>query len=168
MAQNQGLDLVEMSPNADPPVCKIMDYGKFRYDEGMKRKQARKQQQKQDVKEITFSASVDPHDLEIKERKMREFLSDGNKVKVTLKYRGRENAHKDLGFEVMQQVIKDMEDAATCEQPPKLLGKFLGCLLAPRSTKGKSPKAPKPPKPASPDAQAPAPAQPAADSPSQA
>lgn len=136
MAQQQGLDLVEMQPNAEPPVCRIMDYGKFKYDEGMKKKQARKQQQKTDVKEVKFHANVDKHDLEIKERRMREFLAAGNKVKLTLAYRGRENAHKDLGYEVIQQVIKDMEDIANCEQPPKLLGKLLGALLSPKSQKG--------------------------------
>lgn len=140
MAQQAGLDLVEVSPNMDPPVCKIMDFGKFRYDEGMKRKQARKQQQKQVIKEIKFHANVDRHDLEVKMRRMREFIADGNKVKLTLAYRGRENAHKDLGYEVMQQVIKELEDVAICEQPPKLLGKLLGCLLGPKPTKGKAPR----------------------------
>lgn len=139
LAQQAGLDLVEVSPNIEPPVCKIMDFGKFRYDEGMKRKQARKQQ-KQVIKEIKFHANVDRHDLEVKMRRMREFIADGNKVKLTLAYRGRENAHKDLGYEVMQQVIKELEDVAVCEQQPKLLGKLLGCLLGPKSSKGKAQK----------------------------
>lgn len=138
MAQQQGLDLVEMQPNAEPPVCRIMDYGKFRYDEGMKKKQARKQQQKTAVKEIKFHANVDRHDLEIKMRQMRTFIAEGNKVKLTLAYRGRENAHKDLGIEVMQQVVDEMADVAICEQPPKVLGRLLGCLLAPKPTKGKA------------------------------
>ena len=138
MAQQQGLDLVEMQPNAEPPVCRIMDYGKFRYDEGMKKKQARKQQQKTAVKEIKFHANVDRHDLEIKMRQMRAFIAEGNKVKLTLAYRGRENAHKDLGIEVMQQVVAEMADVAICEQAPKVLGRLLGCLLAPKPTKGKT------------------------------
>jgi translation initiation factor IF-3 len=148
MAQQQGLDLVEVSPNAEPPVCKIMDFGKFRYDEGMKRKQARKTQQRQIIKEIKFHANVDAHDLATKLRKTREFLAEGHKVKLTLAYRGRENAHKDLGFEVMQRVIKDLESEAVCEQPPRLLGRLLGCLLAPRPQPkpskggGKRPEAP--------------------------
>ena len=159
MAQQQGLDLVEVSPNAEPPVCKIMDFGKFRYDEGMKRKQARKTQQRQVIKEVKFHANVDPHDLETKLRKTREFLAEGNKVKLTLAYRGRENAHKDLGFEVMQRVIKELETEAVCEQQPRLLGRLLGCLLAPRPQKpakggGKRPE----PKPA-PDRTAQPPAQ---------
>ena len=142
MAQQQGLDLVEMQPNADPPVCRIMDYGKFRYDEGMKKKQARKQQQKTLVKEIKFHANVDRHDLEIKMRQMRAFIAEGNKVKLTLAYRGRENAHKDLGVDVMQQVVDEMSDVAICEQAPKVQGRLLGCLLGPKPTKGKTKPAP--------------------------
>ena len=146
MAQQQGLDLVEMQPNAEPPVCRIMDYGKFRYDEGMKKKQARKQQQKTAVKEIKFHANVDRHDLEIKMRQMRAFIAEGNKVKLTLAYRGRENAHKDLGIEVMQQVVNEMADVAICEQAPKVQGRLLGCLLAPKPVKGKNKQAPAPSK----------------------
>ena len=168
MAQQQGLDLVEVSPNAEPPVCKIMDFGKFRYDEGMKRKQARKTQQRQVIKEVKFHANVDPHDLETKLRKTREFLAEGNKVKLTLAYRGRENAHKDLGFEVMQRVIKALETEAVCEQQPRLLGRLLGCLLAPRPQKpakggGKrSEPQPAPNRVAQPPAQSPAQPQPPA------
>ena len=152
MAQQQGLDLVEMQPNAEPPVCRIMDYGKFRYDEGMKKKQARKQQQKTAVKEIKFHANVDRHDLEIKMRQMRSFIAEGNKVKLTLAYRGRENAHKDLGVEVMQQVVDEMADVAICEQAPKVQGRLLGCLLGPKPTKGKA----KQPQPAAPAPEPPA------------
>ncbi len=136
LAQQQGLDLVEVSPNVDPPVCKIMDFGKFRYDEGMKRKQARKGQQRQLVKEIKFHASVARHDLDTKLRKTREFLGEGHKVKLTLAYRGRENAHKDIGFEVMQGVINDLEGDAVCEQQPRLQGRLLSCMLAPKPQKG--------------------------------
>lgn len=149
IAQKQGLDLVEMQPNAEPPVCRIMDYGKFKYDEGMKRKAARKQQQKQVVKEIKFHANVDRHDLEFKMKQMRSFIADGNKVKLTLAYRGRENAHKDLGIDVMKQVVEEMADVAICEQQPKVLGRLLGCLLAPKPTKGKAPKKPQPAEPQS-------------------
>jgi translation initiation factor IF-3 len=154
MAQQQGLDLVEVSPNADPPVCKIMDFGKFRYDEGMKRKQARKSQQRMVIKEIKFHANVDEHDLETKLRKTREFLEEGHKVKLTLAYRGRENAHKDLGIEVMQTVVKELEAVAICEQPPRLLGRLLGCMLAPKPQKavksggGGAPRRPETPAPA--------------------
>ncbi len=164
MAQQQGLDLVEVSPNADPPVCKIMDFGKFRYDEGMKRKQARKSQQRMVIKEIKFHANVDEHDLETKLRKTREFLEEGHKVKLTLAYRGRENAHKDLGIEVMQTVVKELEAVAICEQPPRLLGRLLGCMLAPKPQKvvksggGGAPRRPENPAPAKAPAPASAPA----------
>ena len=165
IAQRQGLDLVEMQPNADPPVCRIMDYGKYRYDEGMKKKAARKQQQKQVVKEIKFHANVDRHDLDFKMKQMRAFIADGNKVKLTLAYRGRENAHKDLGIEVMQQVVQEMADVAICEQQPKVLGRLLGCLLAPKPTKGKAPKKPQQQSQPQPQLQTPAPAAGEAESP---
>ena len=143
MAQDQGLDLVEVSPNAEPPVCKIMDFGKFRYDESMRRKEARKAQQKTQVKEVKFHANCEENDIQIKLRKIREFLSEGHKIKLTLQYRGRENAHKDLGFELINRVIKELEPVANCEQQPKLLGRILGALLAPRSQKGVAKPAPK-------------------------
>jgi translation initiation factor IF-3 len=138
LAEQQGLDLVEISPNADPPVCKIMDFGKFRYDESIKRKQARKTQSRQQIKEVKFHANVDDHDLQTKMRHMREFLAEGDKVKVTLQYRGRENAHKELGFELVNRIIKEFEPLALCEQQPRLVGRILGCLLAPRPQKAGS------------------------------
>jgi len=135
IADQRGLDLVEVSPNADPPVCKIMDYGKFRYEEGIKRKQARKNQKMVQIKEIKFHASVDTNDLDHKVRQIKEFIADGHKVKITLQYRGRENAHKELGIEVINKVIESCAAVAATEQPPRLLGRVLGCLLAPRSAK---------------------------------
>ena len=135
LADQQGLDLVEVSPNAEPPVCKIMDYGKFRYEEGIKRKQARKNQKIVQIKEIKFHASVDTNDLDHKMRQIKEFIADGHKVKVTLQYRGRENAHKELGVAVVNKVIEDCSSFAMTEQPPRLLGRVLGCLLAPRPVK---------------------------------
>ena len=135
LADQQGLDLVEVSPNAEPPVCKIMDYGKFRYEESIKRKQARKNQKTVQVKEIKFHASVDPNDLAHKMRQMKEFLEAGHKVKVTLQYRGRENAHKELGVEVMQNVTQDCADFSVVEQNPRLIGRTLGCMLAPKPVK---------------------------------
>ena len=135
LADQQGLDLVEVSPNAEPPVCKIMDYGKFRYEESIKRKEARKNQKTTLIKEVKFHASVDVNDLGHKLRQMKEFLEEGHKVKVTLQYRGRENAHKELGMEVVQKVIQECSAFSVIEQPPKLLGRQLGCLLAPRPVK---------------------------------
>ena len=137
-AQQMGLDLVEVSPNAQPPVCKIMDYGKWKYEEDRRKKEARKNQARTQLKEVKFHANTDVGDYQLKMRNIRSFLAEGNKVKLTLAYRGRENAHKDLGIEVMQQVVDEMADVAICEQAPKVLGRFLGCLLAPKPTKGKA------------------------------
>lgn len=138
LADQQGLDLVEVSPNAEPPVCKIMDYGKFRYEESIRHKQARKNQKIAQIKEVKFHSGVDTNDLEHKIKQMKEFIAAGQKVKVTLQYRGRENAHKELGQEVVNKVIEMMSDVAVLEQPPRLLGRVLGCLLMPRVAKTSS------------------------------
>ncbi|MBO7654159.1 MAG: translation initiation factor IF-3 [Kiritimatiellae bacterium] len=153
LADQQGLDLVEISPNAEPPVCKIMDYGKFRYEESIKRKQAKKNQKVTQIKEIKFHASVDVNDLDHKVRQIHEFLAAGHKIKVTLQYRGRENAHKELGSEVIERVISACADVAVVEQAPKLIGRVLGCLLAPKPASAKAAA----PKPATPPAPPPAP-----------
>lgn len=135
LADQQGLDLVEVSPNAEPPVCKIMDFGKFRYEESIKRKLARKNQKMTQIKEVKFHASVDTNDLSHKLRQIKEFLAEGHKVKITLQYRGRENAHKELGMEVVNRVIQDCAVEAIVEQSPKLIGRTLGCMLAARPVK---------------------------------
>ncbi len=135
LADQQGFDLVEVSPNAEPPVCKIMDYGKFRYEEGVKRKLARKNQKTTQIKEIKFHASVDANDLAHKLRQIKEFLAEGHKVKITLQYRGRENAHKELGMEIVQQVIQDCSSYAVVEQTPRLIGRTLGCMLSAKPVK---------------------------------
>jgi len=135
LADQQGLDLVEVSPNAEPPVCKIMDFGKFRYEESIKRKVARKNQKTTMIKEVKFHASVDTNDLGHKLRQIKEFLADGHKVKVTLQYRGRENAHKELGMEVVNKVIEECSSCSIVEQTPRLIGRTLGCMLAARPAK---------------------------------
>lgn len=141
MAEEQQLDLVEIQPNAEPPVCKIMDFGRYRYEESTRRKQARKSQSRQQVKEIKFHAGVEEHDLQTKLKHIRGFLASGDKVKITLQYRGRENAHKELGMGVVTRVIKECEEIAIVEQPPKHMGRQLGALLAPRPGKaGQQPK----------------------------
>ena len=162
LADNQGLDLVEVSPNAEPPVCKIMDFGKFRYEESIKRKVARKNQKTTLIKEVKFHASVDTNDLGHKLRQIKEFLADGHKVKVTLQYRGRENAHKELGMEVVNRVIQDCAAEAIVEQTPRLIGRTLGCMLAakpakPGSGQQSAQQAPRPPAPPKPAAPAPVP-----------
>jgi translation initiation factor IF-3 len=138
LADAQGLDLVEVSPNAEPPVCKIMDYGKFRYEESIKRKEARKHQKVVQIKEVKFHATTDTGDIDHKLRQIREFIEEGDKVKVTLQYRGRENAHKELGFELVNKVVEACSAFAITEQAPKLIGRVLGCLLAPKPVKAGS------------------------------
>ena len=160
LADNQGLDLVEVSPNAEPPVCKIMDFGKFRYEESIKRKVARKNQKTTLIKEVKFHASVDTNDLGHKLRQIKEFLAEGHKVKVTLQYRGRENAHKELGVEVVNKVIEECASCAIVEQTPRLIGRTLGCMLAakpakPGSGQPSAPQAPRPPSQPRPPATAP-------------
>lgn len=135
LAQEQELDLVEISPNATPPVCKIMDYGKFRYEESVKKKEARKNQSRQQTKEIKFRAGTDTNDINVKVRKIKDFIENGDKVRVSLMFRGRENAHRELGNEQIDRVIALCADFAQVEQPPKLVGRILACLLAPRSRK---------------------------------
>lgn len=176
LADEQGMDLVEISPNAEPPVCKIMDFGRFRYEESIRQKQARKNASRVQIKEVKFHAGVEDNDLQTKLRHIREFIAEGHKVKVTLQYRGRENAHKEIGVQVVQRVIKEVEDVAAVEQQPRLLGRVLGCVLMPRpqkpgSGKASQPSAPRPPRPVAPAAapvaapaagQEPAPAAPAA------
>ncbi len=140
-AEQAGLDLVEITPNAQPPVCKIMDYGKFRYEESIREKNARKAQKAAQVKEIKFRPGTDTGDIDHKLRQIREFLGDGHKVKLTLQYRGRENAHKELGEDLIGRVLETLKDECTVEQAPKTLGRILGCLIGPpRKNKGGAPK----------------------------
>lgn len=135
LAQQQGLDLVEISPNADPPVCRIMDFGKFRYMEGLKQRQARKNQQHRQVKEIKFHANVGDHDYITKLGHVRDFLEKGHKVKISLQFRGRENAHRELGFEVIQRAIKDCESISVVDMAPRLMGRSIIAMLGVRSGK---------------------------------
>ncbi|MDD4060392.1 MAG: translation initiation factor IF-3 [Kiritimatiellae bacterium] len=132
LSEERGLDLVEISPNAEPPVCRIMDYGKFKYEEGQRKKQAKKSQSKSVIKEVKFHANVDENDYQIKLRNIRGFLADGDKVKLTLQFRGRENAHREIGDEVMKRVCLDLADVAVVEQEPRLLGRAINGLLGPK------------------------------------
>ncbi|WP_456416613.1 translation initiation factor IF-3 [Thiolapillus sp.] len=131
-AARAGLDLVEIVPNADPPVCRIMDYGKFVF-EAKKQKQAAKKKQKQvQVKEIKFRPRTDSGDYAIKLRNLRRFLENGDKAKVTMRFRGREHAHRELGAEVLTRVEKDLEDIAQVEQRPAMEGRQMVMVLGPR------------------------------------
>ncbi len=134
-ARALGKDLVEISPNADPPVCKIMDYGQFRYQEGQKRRQTKKQQVNRSLKEIKFHANVGEHDYGTKLNHIRGFLEKGHKVRVSLTFRGRENAHRELGFEVIKRVVTDCEDLSVVDMDPRLMGRSIVCLLGVRSAK---------------------------------
>ena len=132
MAEEAGLDLVEISPNADPPVCKILDFGKWKYQEEKKRNAARKKQRVIEVKEIKLRPGIDDHDFEIKMRSVTRFLEDGDKVKVTLRFRGREMVHQELGAKVLDRVKDEMDAKAKVEQFPRLEGRQMVMVLAPK------------------------------------
>ena len=149
LADQRGLDLVEITPNAQPPVCKIMDYGKFKYEESIREKQARKAQKVQKVKEIKFHPGTDTNDFNYKLNQIRGFLESGCKVKLTLQYRGRENAHRELGEDVINRVLEELKDECFVEQAPKTLGRVLGALIGPRRKNGPKPQ-PRPAAPAQP------------------
>ena len=131
-AEEAGLDLVEVSPNADPPVCKILDYGKYKYEAQKKANEARKKQKIIEVKEIKLRPNIDEHDYDIKMKAIRRFLEEGDKVKVTMRFRGREMAHQDIGMNVLVKVRDTLEDLGKVEQMPKLEGKQMIMVLAPR------------------------------------
>ncbi|WP_217807910.1 translation initiation factor IF-3 [Oceanibacterium hippocampi] len=132
MAEEAGLDLVEVSPNAAPPVCKLMDYGRFKYEEQKKANEARKKQKTIEIKEIKMRPNIDQHDYDVKMRAIDRFLSEGDKVKVTLRFRGREMAHQDLGMRVLDRVRNDTEEQAKVEQLPKMEGRQMTMVIAPR------------------------------------
>lgn len=131
-ALNVGLDLVEISPNADPPVAKILDYGKYKYEAQKRKNEARKKQKTIDVKEIKFRPNIDQHDYDVKMRSMHKFIEEGDKVKVTLRFRGREMAHQELGMEVLMRVKADMDETAKVEHNPSMEGRQMTMVLAPR------------------------------------
>jgi len=126
------MDLVEISPNAEPPVCRIMDYGKFRFEESKKLQTAKKKQKQTQVKEIKFRPGTDIGDYNIKLRKLVSFLEEGDRTKVTLRFRGREMAHQELGMELLQRVKVDLEEYGTVEQEPKMEGRLMVMVLAPK------------------------------------
>ncbi|NVO15982.1 MAG: translation initiation factor IF-3 [Rhodoplanes sp.] len=132
LAQEAGLDLVEIAPNAEPPVCKLLDYGKFKYQEQKKAAEARKKQKIVEVKEIKFRPMIDDHDYDVKMRAMHRFFEEGDKVKVTLRFRGREMAHQELGFQLLNRVKDDTSKLAKVEQDPKMEGRQMVMVLAPR------------------------------------
>jgi len=132
MAEEAGLDLVEISPTAVPPVCKIMDFGKFKYEQQKREAEARKKQKVIEVKEIKFRPGTDTHDYDVKMRSVMKFLGEGDKVKVTLRFRGREMAHQDLGAQLLTRVAEDVKDVAKVEQMPKLEGRQMVMMIGPK------------------------------------
>lgn len=131
-AEEAGLDLVEIVPNADPPVVKILDYGKYKFQEQKKKNEARKRQKVVEIKEIKLRPQIDTHDYEVKAKAMHRFFEDGDKVKVTLRFRGREMAHPELGMKLLQQVKADFEPVAKVEHEPKMEGRQMIMILAPK------------------------------------
>lgn len=131
-ADDLGLDLVEMASSADPPVCKILDYGKFKYVDQKRKAEARKKQKTIDVKEIKMRPGIDQHDYDVKMRAMQRFIGEGDKVKVTLRFRGRELAHQELGVKVLNRVKDDLDEVAKVEQMPKMEGRQMVMVVAPR------------------------------------
>jgi translation initiation factor IF-3 len=131
-AAESGLDLVEVSPNADPPVCKFLDVGKYKYEAQKKANLARKSQKTQEIKEIKMRPNIDDHDYGVKMRKIHEFIAEGDKVKVTLRFRGRELAHGELGMQLLQRVQTDVAEVAKVEQHPRMEGRQMLMVIAPR------------------------------------
>jgi translation initiation factor IF-3 len=135
MAEGLGLDLVEISPTAVPPVCRIMDFGKYKYDTEKREKESRRHASATRVKEVKFHANVEEHDYQTKLRHVRDFLAEGHRVKSSLFFRGRENAHQEIGYEVMTRVMRDCEDVAQPEQVPTRMGRALVMMLVPKKSR---------------------------------
>ncbi len=135
-AQNRafavGLDLVEISPNAEPPVCKILDYGKFKYEQQKKRNEAKKKQKVVEIKEVKVRPNIDENDYQVKMRAMKSFIEEGDKVKVTLRFRGREMAHQDIGVRVLERIRADLEAATKVEQMPRMEMRQMVMVLSPK------------------------------------
>jgi translation initiation factor IF-3 len=132
MATEAGLDLVEIAPNNDPPVCKILDFGKYKYQAQKKAAEARKKQKVVEIKEIKMRPNIDDHDYEVKSRSIKRFFAEGDKVKITLRFRGREMAHQELGMVLMQRVRADFETLAKIESEPRFEGRQIVMVMAPR------------------------------------
>ena len=131
-AEDRGLDLVEVAAKGDPPVCKILDYGKYKYEAQKKKNEARKKQRTIDVKEIKMRPGIDVHDYDVKMRAVRKFLGEGDKVKVTMRFRGREMAHQDLGLKVLDRVRDELDELAKVELMPKMEGRQMIMVIAPK------------------------------------
>ena len=131
-AYDAGLDLVEISPNAVPPVCKILDYGKYKYEQQKKANEARKKQKVVEIKEIKVRPNIDDHDYDVKMKQMKNFIGEGDKVKVTLRFRGREMAHQELGVKVLERIRSDLTELVKVEQMPKLENRQMVMVISPK------------------------------------
>lgn len=131
-AHDIGMDLVEIAPNAEPPVCRIMDYGKFRFEQAKKAQAARKKQKQIQVKEVKFRPGTEEADYQVKLRNMRRFIEEGDKVKITLRFRGREMAHQELGMEMMKRLEQDLGETVVIEQRPRMEGRQMVMMVSPR------------------------------------
>lgn len=136
IARERGLDLVEVAPNAIPPVCRLMDYGKFRYEQSRRDRESRKHQKTTDLKEVRIKPKIDEHDLATKSRQAQRFLEEGDKVKLTVMFRGREMAHPDIGRDLLLQLADQVGAVGLVEQPPRLEGRNMTMMLAPRKAPG--------------------------------
>ncbi|MSR23444.1 MAG: translation initiation factor IF-3 [Gemmatimonadetes bacterium] len=134
-ASEAGMDLVEVAPDARPPVCRLLDYGKFRYEEARRAREAKKKQHTMQVKEVKYRPGIEAHDYDFKTRHVRSFLQDGDKVKVTMMFRGRQLSHPELGLEVLERVLADVEDVGKIESQPTREGRTMTMVLAPLNTK---------------------------------
>ena len=132
IAEEAGLDLVEVSPQVDPPVCKVLDYGKYKYEQQKKANEARKKQKTIEVKEIKMRPGIDEHDYQVKMKAVRKFIENGDKVKMTIRFRGREMAHQELGLKVLMRVREEMEEMIKIEQTPKTEGRLMVMVIAPK------------------------------------
>lgn len=135
IAEEQNLDLVLMSPNAEPPVCKIIDYGKFKFDQAKKLKEQRKAQKTVEIKEIQLSMTIEKHDIDVKAKHAQKFLSNGDKVKVTIRMKGRQQARPEMGIEVMNTFFEVIKDFGVIEKAPEIMGRNIFMILAPIKTK---------------------------------
>ncbi|MBK9710565.1 MAG: translation initiation factor IF-3 [Kouleothrix sp.] len=133
LAEERGLDLMEVAPNAVPPVCRVVDYGKFRYEQTKKDREARKHQKQAELKEVRLKPKTDDHDLDVKAKQARKFLLGGDKVKFTVRFRGREIFHPDIGREMLEQMAEELRDVAIVEQKPLMEGRALSLMLAPNA-----------------------------------
>ncbi|MCH9012510.1 MAG: translation initiation factor IF-3 [Proteobacteria bacterium] len=131
-AEEAGMDLVEISPSAEPPVCKILDYGRFKYQDQKKKSEARKKQKTIDIKEIKMRPNIDQHDYDVKMRAINRFIADGDKVKVTMRFRGREMVHQELGLKVLDRIRDQIDEVAKVEQFPKMEGRQMIMVVAPK------------------------------------